>query len=388
MNQTLNKIIAEIKVAAKENGVHPQDVKQPLVLASGEVTEWELRKFGGLSSIKKAHFPYTDKDLVEIRKFKDTQKYIVKLEKELTEKRLTEEAVLTTIKNAISNVKIPKFKVKKFKAHKKNNMTMELMISDVHYGKKTETFDLQVCKVRMRELTTVFLKELAVAQKDFNVHRIIVGLLGDIIESYTMHGIESSMSSEFPNSVQVKEAIESLFYDVILPIAQTGIKIEIPAVTGNHDRSETRSTMHNPGETNLSWIIYNALDLLIKQSKLKNVTMYIPKDSYVLLEIYNNSVLYEHLDNVKSPTEDSFEKLIQKRSTQLGVVIDFLRGGHWHKYLCFGRGRIIVNEPVCGQDSFAKVLGYDTQSGQTINFYVESDKRPSCFYKSFPVYLT
>lgn len=386
MNKELKLILDEIKKQALDKNKHPQEITKAEVLKSGVVSEWMLRKFGGFNSVRDANFPWSEKDLAEIKKLKDAKKYVGKLEKELGEKKVTEEAILGTIKESLKKLDIPKIKVKKFKPSKGRNMTLELMISDVHYGKKTETFDLNICRERMRELTDIFMKELSTYQKQFNIHRIIISLLGDIIESYTMHGIESSMSSEFPNSVQVKEAIESLFYDVVLPIAQTGIEIDIPAVTGNHDRVEHGRTMHLPGETNLTWIIYNALDLLIKQSGLKNVKMYIPKDSFVLLPIYNNNILFEHTDNVKAPTEAALEGLIQKRSQQLGKVIDFLRGGHWHKYLCFGRGRIIINESVPGQDSYARVLGYDSHSGQTINYYVDSD-RPTCFYKSFPVYL-
>lgn len=387
MNKELNKILRAIKRVAKQEGIHEQQVKQHQLLKSGEITEWSIRKLGGLASIAKANFPMEDKDIVEIKKISNTKKYISKLEAQLVEKRLTEETILGAISDGVSKIQLPKLKVKKFKASKKRNMTVELMISDVHYGKSSDTFNLVVCRKRMKELTEVFLREIVDAQKQHNVHHLIIALLGDIIESYTMHGVESSLSSEFSNPVQVKEAIESLFFDVILPIAKLGIPVTIPAVTGNHDRAEHNRTMQNPGENNLTWIIYNSIAMLIKQSGLTHVNMIIPKDSFVLLDIYNNVALYEHTDNVKAATEVAFENHIQKRSTQTGKVIDFLRGGHWHKYLCYGRGRIIINESVPGQDSYARVLGYDSHAGQTINYYIETDERPTCFYKSFPVYL-
>lgn len=382
--ELVQDVLKAIKKAAKVNGIEPYDVKLGDL---EDITEWQCRKLGGLASIKRRYFPEQDKELAVIVDNKNTSAYLAKLEKAVGSRELFETRLMEAVTTGIASLKVKKFVVSKPKASAKNKMTLELMVSDVHYGKKTDTFDLDVCRTRMQKLTEVFLSELAIAQRDFNVHRIIISLLGDIIESYTMHGMESALSSEFSNTVQIKEAIESLFYDVILPVAKTGIKIDIPAVTGNHDRVEHNKTMHNPGETNLTWIIYNALELLIKQSGLKNVTMHIPKNSYALLTIYNNNILFEHLDNVKAPTEDNFEKHIQRRSQQIGKVIHFLRGGHWHKYLCFGRGRIIVNECVPGQDSYANVKGYDTQAGQTINYYVETDDRPNCFYKSFPVYL-
>ncbi len=387
MNKELQTILTQIKTLAKEENLRPQEITKGMLLKNGIISEWMLRKFGGVSAIMKAHFPVDDKDLLEIKKLNDTKKYISKLERELSEKRLTEEMILTSISEGISKITLPKVKVQKTKKSKKRNMTMELMISDVHYGKKSETFNLAICRKRMVELAEVFIREVESSKKEHNVEHIIIALLGDIIESYTMHGVESALSSEFSNSVQVKEAIESLFFDIILPISSLGIPITIPAVSGNHDRVESNRTMQNPGENNLTWIIYNSLNLLIKQSKLDQVKMIIPKDSFVVLNIYGNNALYEHTDNVKASTEVAFENHIQKRSTQIGKVIDFLRGGHWHKYLCYGRGRIIINESVPGQDSYARVLGYDSHAGQTINYYIETKERPTCFYKSFPVYL-
>src|SRR5690606_17177842 len=121
---------------------------------------------------------------------------------------------------------------------------------------------------RLQELTAVFLHEMQLHQKNFNVHRIIIALIGDLLESFTIHGKESALSCEFSNPEQIKEAIECLFFDVILPIANTGVQIDIPAVTGNHDREDSQYTLNYPGKNNFTWVIYNALDLPIKQSKL------------------------------------------------------------------------------------------------------------------------
>ena len=78
----------------------------------------------------------------------------------------------------------------------------------------------------------------------YNVERIIISLLGDIMESYTMHGSESSLSCEFGNPRQIYSAIKVLFDEIFLPIAMTGIKIDVPSVAGNHDRTEVNRTFN------------------------------------------------------------------------------------------------------------------------------------------------
>lgn len=384
---TLEDIKALILEVAEKAGMHPQEVTlRQLQAVRDDISEWKLRQFGGLSKIKK-NFPYTHKDLAAIREQDELRRYVAKLERQLGDSARFEEELLETLKTSVTKIKPKILKIPKLESNGKRKMTMELMLSDIHYGKLTESFNLEVCRERMRKLTDVFIREFKDNRKLYDVERIIVALIGDIIESYTMHGLESARSCEFGNSRQVQEAIESILNDVLLPVAKLGVPIDVPCVTGNHDRTDTSKTFHNPGEEHLTWIIYNSLKALCEAHGLENVTFHIPKDSYTTLDIYGNTCLYEHGDRVSSSLKNNFEKVMNDRAKQLNTVIHFGRFGHWHEYACWDRGRIIVNESVCGQDSFAKVLGYASSPGQTINYYIETETRPTCFYKSFPVYL-
>lgn len=388
-NDRLKQIIKRIQQVADSLGIHPTELSQATFFKHvDDISPWELRKLGGLGGIKKAHFPVVSKDLVAIREQKEVAKYVNELEKRLSEKELFNKLALDAIKDALSSIKIEKIKVPKVKqSHHKNKMTIEAMLSDIHYGKKTKTFNLAICRRRMQDFVSVLLQEIEDNKKLYHVDKIIIALLGDIIESYTMHGIESTLSCEFGNAKQMQSAIESLYKDVLVPIAKTGLDIYVPCVTGNHDRTEYSRTYNDPGVNNMTWVIYNSLKQLCEASGMKNVTFYIPTESYVVLGIYGNHCLYEHGDNTKANTKAAFEALLTNRSRQVGKVIDFARFGHYHEYACYDRGRIIVNESVCGQDSYANVLGHTSTAGQTLNYYIETDERPTCFYKSFPVWL-
>lgn len=387
-DSVLKAIVEVIAKIAQLNNIHPSQVTKGQFHKNSTISDWTLRKLGGFDQIKKSHFPVSDKEFSMIEEMRAMKNYASKLEKELGKKQVSDEQLLDTIQSAIKNLNFKKASFPKvYPDKKKKSMTLELMLSDIHYGKKTENFNLEVCRTRVRYLTSVFLQEIKDKNKTFSVDRLIVALLGDIIESYTMHNLESAIGCEFGNSQQVQCAIESLFEDVLVPIAATGIKADVVCVTGNHDRSETNRTMNNPGENNLSWIVYQSLKLLCDAKGLNNFTFHIPKDSFTILNVYSNNILYEHGDNVNASSKEAFEKLIQSRSRQSGLVIDMARFGHWHEYACYGRGRIIVNESVCGQDSYAKVKGFDTSAGQTINYYIQAGEKLSCFYRSYPVYL-
>lgn len=385
---TVNYLKDLIVKAAKQADVHPSTVTVGMLKELDEsITEWKLREFGGISGLKK-YFPMTNKDLVEIKRQKDLQGYINKLEKQVAEKMLVKEEILKSMESALKSLKIEKQKIpSKKKSTHKTKMTMELMVSDVHYGKKSQTFDLQTCRNRMQELSKVFLEEVDQKEKSFDVETIIIALIGDIIESATMHGEESMRSSEFGNARQIQESIDSLFNDIILPIAKTGKKVIIPAVTGNHDRTDKNRTYNDPGENNVTWIIYKALERYCQLAGLNNVSFAIPRDSYTIVNVYGSNILYEHGDNVKNLNKQTIYSWMEKRGRQVKKQIDMIRMGHYHEYLMYDRGRVIVNESVCGEDSYSKVNGYASTAGQTINFYVNTNKRPSSFYYSFPVYL-
>lgn len=344
------------------------------------------RKYGNYfetddPSVKVSH-------LKEILRTKKTNSKTARENKAILEYLNTSDTILDEIRQVVKDInKLPKSPTPVKLEKGKRNMTLELMLSDLHYGKKTKEFDLETARSRMKQLSDVLLKEIERSSVLYNVHRVIIALIGDIIESYTMHALESARSCEFGNSKQVYWAIHSIFNDLILPVALRGIAVEVPAVTGNHDRTEKDRTFNNPGSENLTWIIYHALKDLCEAKGLKNVTFHIPEGPYCILPVYRNKILYEHGDNTANANRSSLEQHLSKRQSQTKTIIDFFRLGHYHEYTVYGRGRIIVNGSLPGQDSFADVLGFDTVATQALNAYVETDKRPTCFYRSFPIYL-
>jgi hypothetical protein len=78
---------------------------------------------------------------------------------------------------------------------------------------------------------------------------------------------------------------------------------------------------------------------------------------------------------------------LSRRQSQINKIIDFFRIGHWHEVTQHGQGRAMVNGSVPGQDSYADSKGYNSEAVQILNYYVETKNRPTCFFRSFPIYL-
>lgn len=320
-----------------------------------------------------------------------TRKSNLKLRKNqrvITENLLTQDELLKACEDILKEFKPKISTVKKLDIDKtKDKMIIEPCLSDIHYGKLTNNFNIKKCRERVRKFTNVLTDEIKRYSKNYNIEKIMVALLGDIIESETMHGLESARSCEFGNSEQIRVATESLFEDFLLPLSQIGIPIKVNAVRGNHDRVMPNKTFNDPGKHDVTWIIYNLLSFMSKKMGL-NIEFNIPEGFYATDTIFKDVVLYEHYDVLRSLSKKTLSDLMAKRSKQIGKVLSFIRGGHFHEYWCLDRGAMIVNASVCGQDSYADVLGFKSTASQTINYYVDpKNKKRTSFYHSFPVYL-
>lgn len=377
-----------------------KEAKESEDLSWQEITDKFNKKFKsnkGMDSVKKIYYRYgelageTDfniRTLKTIHRKKQSSSFTAKENKVILDYLVNHEDILDSIKSAVKQTsKIPIKIYKPSKSSQKENMTMELMFSDVHYGKKTDKVDVMEIRRRVQKISRVVVDEINRESKNFNVHRMVISMIGDIIEHADFHGKESMRSSEFGTSRQVFEAINSIYVDLIVPIASTGISVDILAVTGNHDRMDENKTYNNPGEENLTYIIYKTLELLSSRDGLKNVKFHISKGAYASIPIYNNTLLIEHGDEAKNINRDTLNNLLSKRQNQMNKIVDFYRIGHWHEATSYGQGRIMVNGSVPGQDSYAEVKGFNSEAIQILNYYVETKTRPTCFFRSFPIYL-
>lgn len=331
---------------------------------------------------------YHIKKLKDLARTKKTNSYTAKENRTILQAWNDWDDILESVKSASKNVNKIKSKKKKItKSKKKMGMTKELLLSDIHFGKLTKTFNLEILKKRLEEVVSATISEINRDSKEYNIDEIVVAFLGDIIENYSMHVLESAKGCEFGNARQVYEALTVLFKQVIVPLSELGIPMRVVGVTGNHDRDGSQRTMHDPGEENFTYIIYNGLKDFSEAAGLKNIKFIVPIEPWAIVDIYGNNVLYEHYDNCKSPDRKGLEGHMTKRAHQLGVLLDYMRGGHFHEPTSFKNGRIQINGCLTGNDSFASVLGFNGEASQTLNSFVNSKNRKYKMYRSFNILL-
>jgi len=363
----------------------------------------KFKKEKNFESIKKCYQRYKNyfeigdnhiQILKKVHRTKKNNSYSVKENRTILDEWMKRDDLIETIENTVKKVSVTKYKIPRspVKTKKKPNMTMELLFSDVHYGKLIDGIDgnyvnNEVIRERVRKVSRSIVKEINRESVSFNVERVIIAMIGDIIENANFHGAESVKACEFSTSRQIQEAINSIFHDLIVPIAMTGVKVDVPCVTGNHDRWDKNKTYVKPGEDNVTYIIYKTLELLCQQSGMKNVTFNITSALYTYVDVYGNVIIYEHGDELKNLNRDTMNTQMNKRQAQIGKVCHFFRVGHFHEPVQYGQGRMMVNGSVPGQDTYAESKGFYSEPLQILNYYVETKKRNTCFFRSFPIYL-
>lgn len=316
---------------------------------------------------------------VQNKRLQKTQKVILDHHIELGELL---EKVEALIKNgAFAKIKLPTVKKNK----NKKSMIIEPLISDIHYGLKTKSYDGIIARERMSKVATVVLEEMGRYENLYNISKFNLLLNGDLIQSATMHK-DSHSSCEMSNAEQLALAIQSLYEDLIAPIAATGYPVDVIGMCGNHDRESYDRFTVEPGRQYYSFTVYKALELICKKSGLTNVKFTIPLDAYHIYSIFSSHYLVEHGDLVGKATMTSLEQQINKRSVQAGVLIKGIRIGHFHNDIIGSMGRYIVNGSVVSDDHYGAGLGFKSRPCQLINYYVETD-RDNPYYHTLVVNL-
>lgn len=307
--------------------------------------------------------------------------------KTILDHQITLDEFLEKFQQILENAKLNKVSIpKKPKSKNKTKMIVEPMLSDIHYGLETKSYNADVARKRVSHYAQSTIKEIKRKEQLYSIEKIHVPLLADFLQSATMHK-DSGQACHLTNAEQMAVTIESLFYDFILPIAQTGYPVEITGLCGNHDREASEQHTVNPGKTYFTYTIYKTLEMLCTQTGLKKIKFDIPNSVYSVKELLGKHFLYEHGHTLKSASSDSLEKHLIKRQAQVGKILSGIRIGHFHNDRSDNLGRHVVNASSVSDDHYGDLLGYKSRPAQMINFYVECD-RDTSFYHSFAIDLS
>ena len=269
-------------------------------------------------------------------------------------------------------------------------MTVEMLLSDLQIGKLGAGYDTGVAQRRLKEYGEAAVFQIKQkADAGYRVERIVLALLGDIIESSKKHA-NSAKATDTDTAEQIHDSIVGIMEYIIDPLASLGIPFEINCIAGNHDWDDHGIEQWKPGRRMLAYPIYKGLELICKRSGYHHVHFNIPDGVYMIAEIYGHKVLYEHGVGIAA-TESAMKAHKIKRSEQQQEYISLMRMADKHVVTFANAGQFIVNGAFFGATKagieYSEIAGYSSVPAQVMCFHVPRHDARSPLYDIFIVQL-
>lgn len=270
-------------------------------------------------------------------------------------------------------------------------ITVELLLSDLQIGKLSSSYNTQIARKRLFEYARTALFQIEQkAAAGYRIERIVLGMLGDIIESDRKHE-NSAKATDSTSAEQIYDAMSGIFEFVIEPLARLGIPMDVYGIVGNHDWDGHGLNMFEPGKSQFSWPLYRSLELLSNRCGYAHVTWTIPEGTYAIVDFYGQKALYEHGVGV-SNTENAMKGHKIKRSEQEQSYLTYFRMGDKHTVTSYNGGQLVVNGAFFGAGpggaEYSEIAGYASIPGQWMGFHV-ARKKPGMLtlYDNFCIQL-
>ena len=251
----------------------------------------------------------------------------------------------------------------------KQSRSLAVMLSDVHVGKKTSSFNFIKMKERMVYLMDQVVDEFKQQKRRYNVEEIHFCFIGDIIDNDSLYPTQPH-HVDHENAGHATEQIKlaSQFFSEEIDRVQkaTKAKVVIHAVKGNHGRISKFTNEAN----NYDIMFYNNLETMV--SRNKNISTNMSHDFYCMASIQGHNFLLHHGHGIRMYQNIPWYGLVQRVMRWAGSLpfnFDYVVVGHFHT--CgeqhWNDKTIFMNGTAVTDDTFGlEVLGL----GASNNFWL------------------
>ena len=212
----------------------------------------------------------------------------------------------------------------------KKERSLALMISDVHVGKKTSSFNYSKLKERMTYMFDQLIEEAKDMRRKVVISDIHLCFIGDIIDNDSLYPTQPHHVNheEAPHATEQIDKASTFFENEIRRVQKAlKTKVIIHAVKGNHGRI---SKFTNEGN-NYDIMFYNNLDRAFREHK--HIKCNISHDFYCMANIQNHNFLLNHGNGIKMYQNIPWYGLVQRAmrwSGSLSLNFDYVVVGHFH----------------------------------------------------------
>jgi len=212
--------------------------------------------------------------------------------------------------------------------------TAVLVMTDMHYGKKTPTFSPEVCCQRLGELSQRLGRVRDLLKTSYDIDQLTILLLGDINDGTDIYASQPHHQAVTNVEQQAREAA-GLLAGFLNEQADIWSDVRVECVLGNHGRAGKWA--HEAA--NWDMVAYRYMQMLNQD---KRVTINIPDGNPFLrvIQVRGHGILMYHGHDIRSygsiPWYGMLLRLLRWRSTrslppwQLAVMGHFHTLGYWN----------------------------------------------------------
>ncbi len=247
----------------------------------------------------------------------------------------------------------------------RNDITHEILFSDLHYGKKCGGYSSAIAAERV----DAYADRVVEMQRLDKPRRTTLVIMGDLIENADKH-MDARDGCDLSTSEQMAGVLPLLSGFIGRVAPGSGLLLDVVCVSGNHENPRGRGSQFNhQGRLHLSFPIYAGLKHYLTTDSIR---FNIVDGVYVTYSPYGSGgearvAVAEHGHGV-SVGEKPLENRRSQRSSQLGRLVNFFRMGDKHTASTFDGGNLIVNGAFfeAHHTEFSGATGYSGHDAQLV----------------------
>lgn len=236
--------------------------------------------------------------------------------------------------------------------------TLMILLSDLHFGKKTEYFNLEVAKERLDDMAEQLYQKSTLV----NIDEVVIMLGGDNVEGEDIHATQNG-HIEVPALIQTTKCAEALWNFILRIRRSFNVPVRVETVFGNHGRMSKTANEQSNWDNMVAYMLHS-------WSK-----MYDDNDIGINLN-YQERVYFEVKDKVgmlthKGPPHSGTPAMkIKVAGWDKRKPFDFVCHGHWHSWQVgnWMGVHIISNGCLPGPDDLAARMGKENNANQAYFF--------------------
>lgn len=216
----------------------------------------------------------------------DYKATIQRLQKNLAKERDRTEAISKAVYEAIhdglAGVDLPSFNPPPKDRRTKDEETAICVLSDWQLGKRTETYNSEICRARVARYCEKVKRLVELQRLDHPVKRVALFLVGDMVEGELIfpgqaYHIDSSLYQQVTiDGTEILSGVASW-------ASENFEEVEIHAVPGNHGSLAGRARRDMHPESNADRMLYQIVSRV--SAGLPNVTWHIADDWYTIADL-------------------------------------------------------------------------------------------------------